>query len=87
MLGDERAQGIRVKAVVVARHRHADRPRQVEALKRREVGRLLDEHAVARVEHQRRDQRERLLRAVRDQQLIGSGREASRGKPLGDESA
>ena len=87
MLGDECVERIRVKAIVVARHRHADGLREVEALERREIRRLLDEHAIAGVKHQRRDQRERLLRAIRDQQLVGDGRNAAGAEPLGDQRA
>ena len=67
----ERRDGVRVEAVVVARDRHHLRAGELEGLQRGEIRRLLDEHRVARLEQHGRDQRQRLLGAARDQQLLG----------------
>ena len=56
MLGDERRQRLGVEAVLVARHRLQARAREAEGLQRGEVGRVLDEDDVARVEQDRGEQ-------------------------------
>ena len=87
MPGGERRRGVGIQPVVVARHRHDGRAGQPERLQRGEVGRLLGEHDVARLEQYGGDQRQRLLRAARDEELLGAGREPARGQPRGDGGA
>ena len=78
----QRGDGLGVEAVVVARHRDDLGAGELERLERGEVGRLLDQHAVAGLEQHGRDQRQRLLRAARDQQrrrrAVGRPRAVSR---------
>ena len=50
MARGERRDRVGVEAVVVARDRDDLRAGELEGLQRREVGRLLDEHRVARLE-------------------------------------
>jgi hypothetical protein len=57
----QRGGRVGIEPLVVARHRHHLGAGELERLQRREVGRLLDEHRVARLEQHSRDQRERLL--------------------------
>jgi hypothetical protein len=83
----ERVGGVRIQAVVVARHRHHRGAGELERLQRRKVRRLLDEHGVARLEQHGRDQRQRLLRAAGDQQLVGMRGQAAHAEPLGDRRA
>ena len=87
MARGQRRRRLGVEPVVVARDRHDGRAGELERLQRREVGRLLHEHGVARLEQHGRDQRQRLLGAARDQQLVGVRRQAARGQPGGDRGA
>ena len=67
----ERGDGVGVEPVVVAGHRDDGRAGELEGLERGEVARLLDQHGVAGLEQDGGDQRERLLGAAGDQQLVG----------------
>ena len=73
MLGHQLGDRVRVKALAVAARGDGDRARQCKALKRSEIRRFLDQHAVTRLEQHHRQERERLLRAAGDQQVLGAG--------------
>ena len=87
MLGDECVERVGVQAAVIARDRDRLRSGEGEALQRGQVGRLLDEHPVAGFDEHRRHQRQRLLGAAGDEQIVGVGLEAALGQALGDEAA
>ena len=87
VLGGERGRRLGIEPVVVAGHGDDGRARELECLQRREVRRLLHEHRVAGLEQHGGDQRERLLGAARDQQLVGVRRQPARGEPRGDGGA
>ena len=87
MLGRRRGDRVRVEPVVVARDRHRHGAGERERLQRRQVGRLLDEHAVAGLQQHGGGERERLLGAARDEHVVGLGRQAARGQPRGDRGA
>ena len=63
-----------IEPVAVARDGDDHGAGQRERLQRRQVGRLLHQHAVAGLDQHGGGQRERLLRAARDEQLVGLGR-------------
>jgi hypothetical protein len=67
--GDELGERLGVDAVVVAVHRHEPGAREREALQRGEVGRVLDQDAVAGVEQDAGDEPERLLGPGRHEDL------------------
>ena len=85
VLGDQRIERVGVQAIVVAGDRDGLGPGQREALERGEVGRLLDEHAVTGLEQDGRHQRERLLGAAGDEQVVSGGVQPALGQPLGDQ--
>ena len=76
------------QAVLVQRHAVDLRLEALEGHDRAEVGRCLDEHAVARVDERLADQLEGLDRAARQHQLAGPRPEALEAlQPVGDEVA
>ena len=87
MLGDELVKRIWVKPIIVAGHGHSDRARQRETLKRSEVGRLLHEHPVPRLQQHPGYERQCLLRAAGDEQVLRLGIEPARRQPLRDHRA
>ncbi len=87
MAADERAQRVGVQPVVVARHRDELGARHLEALERRQVGGLLDEDAVAGLQQDGGDERQRLLGPAGDEHVVGVGRQAARAQPGGDGGA
>ena len=87
MLGDELGELLGVEAVVVAGRGHEARAGEAEALQRREVGGVLDEHDVVGVDEDARDEAERLLRAGRDEDLVRLGLQAPACEPLCEQRA
>ncbi len=73
-----------VEPVVVAGHRHDLRAGELEGLDRGQIRGLLDQHDRAGIEQRGRDQRQRLLAAGRDENLVGDGRQAARRQPRGE---
>ena len=66
-----RRQLVAVDAVGVDGDRQDLRIKEVERLQRDEIGRVLDDHLIAGVEHARADHRQHLLRAVGDDDVVG----------------
>ena len=66
-----RRQLVAVDAVGVDGHGQDLGIEEVERLQRDEIGRVLDDDLVARVEHARADHRQHLLRAVGDDNVVG----------------
>jgi hypothetical protein len=78
MLGGEDRGRVRIQAAVVARDRHRDGAGERERLQRGEVGRLLHEHPVTRLEQSSGDECEGLLRAARHKQVVRLSRKPAR---------
>ena len=75
MLGHQRGQRVEVGTVGPRGHRHQPGPGQREALQRGQVGRVLDEDDVSRIQQRGCGKAERLLGAGGDQHVVGVGRE------------
>ena len=76
----QRRRGVGIDPVVVARHRHELGAGELEGLQRREVGRLLDEDPVARLDQHGGGQRERLLGAARSTSTSSARRRRARAR-------
>jgi hypothetical protein len=87
VLGHQPGERVGVKAVGVAGHRDGGRAGEGKALKRREIGRFFDQHAVARLQEHHRYEHQGLLRAAGDQQLLGPCVKSADGQTLGDRRA
>jgi hypothetical protein len=83
----ELEQRLGVGPAVVARDGDRAEVRELEGLQRGEVGRVLDEHDVARVQERARDEPERLLGARGDQQVVRGHGQAAAGHEGGEARA
>ncbi len=82
--GERRLEGVQVEPVRLQRHRHQLRARTAEQQQGAVVGGLLDDHAIAGLDHVAEEQRRGLHRAVGDHHLPGVDPVELGGDPLAE---